>query len=157
MRRGRRSCRCRGCRAYAAAGIPINYISVQNEPLYVPTDYPGMSMDAATQQAILRDYVLPAFATNNISAKVLVYDHNWDTPDYPNTVLSDPTLAASNEVAGIAWHGYGGTPGAMTHERVRVLVLTQLRAPLRHQRADHDFARITHGPPPRRAPAPRPR
>jgi glucosylceramidase len=44
---------------------------------------------------------------------VLVYDHNWDRPDYPETVLSDPVLAASDRVAGTAWHGYGGTPGVM--------------------------------------------
>lgn len=100
--------------AYAAAGVRVDYVSLQNEPLYVPTDYPGMSMDAATQTTVLRDYVLPAFASNNITAKVLVYDHNWDQPDYPNTVLSDPVVAASKQVAGIAWHGYGGTPGVMT-------------------------------------------
>jgi glucosylceramidase len=99
--------------AYQAAGIPIHYISLQNEPLYVPANYPGMSMDAATQLTVLRDYVLPALATNGITTKVLVYDHNWDRLDYPDTVFSDPTVLASAQVAGIAWHGYGGTPGAM--------------------------------------------
>lgn len=100
--------------AYGAAGVQVDYVSLQNEPLYVPTDYPGMSMDAPTQTTVLRDYVLPAFASNGITARVLVYDHNWDTPDYPTTVLSDPTVAASSQVAGIAWHGYSGTPGVMT-------------------------------------------
>lgn len=100
--------------AYSAAGVRVDYVSLQNEPLYVPADYPGMSMDAPTQTAVLRDYVLPTFAANNISAKVLVYDHNWDTPAYPSTVLSDSTVAASSQVAGIAWHGYAGTPGVMT-------------------------------------------
>ena len=99
--------------AYQAAGIPIHYISLQNEPLYVPGDYPGMSMDAATQLTILRDYVLPALASNNVTTKVLVYDHNWDQPDYPETVFSDSTVLASGQVAGTAWHGYAGTPGAM--------------------------------------------
>jgi glucosylceramidase len=99
--------------AYAAAGIPISYVSLQNEPLYEPGDYPGMSMDAAAQLAVLRDYVLPAFASNHITTRVLVYDHNWDRPDYPETVLSDPIILASSQVAGTAWHGYGGTPGAM--------------------------------------------
>jgi glucosylceramidase len=98
--------------AYQAAGIPINYISLQNEPLYTPGDYPGMSMDAATQLSVLRDYVLPALASNNITTKVLVYDHNWDRPDYPETVFSDATVLNSSQVAGTAWHGYGGTPGA---------------------------------------------
>jgi len=100
--------------AYTAAGIPINYISLQNEPLYVPTDYPGMSMDAPTQTIVLRDHVLPALAASQINAKVLVYDHNWDQPDYPETVLADRTVLASAQVAGTAWHGYAGTPGVMT-------------------------------------------
>ncbi len=99
--------------AYQAAGIPIHYISLQNEPLYVPGDYPGMSMDATTQLTILRDYVLPALAASNLTTKVLVYDHNWDQPDYPETVFSDSAVLASGQVAGTAWHGYAGTPGAM--------------------------------------------
>lgn len=100
-------------KAYQARGIPIDYISLQNEPLYEPSDYPGMSMDAATQTVVLRDYVLPALATNELATKVLVYDHNWDRADYPETVLSDATNLSSPQVAGIAWHGYGGTPGVM--------------------------------------------
>lgn len=99
--------------AYQAAGIPTHYISLQNEPLYVPGDYPGMYMDAATQTTMLRDYVLPIFAASNITTKVLVYDHNWDQPSYPQTVFGDTTLLASSQVAGTAWHGYGGTPGVM--------------------------------------------
>ncbi|MGA7857243.1 MAG: carbohydrate-binding protein [Terracidiphilus sp.] len=98
--------------AYGAAGVPIDYISLQNEPLYQPANYPGMGMDAATQLTVLRDYVLPALTAANLPTKVLVYDHNWDTPSYPETVLADPTILASAQVAGTAWHGYGGTPGA---------------------------------------------
>jgi glucosylceramidase len=57
--------------------------------------------------------VLPALSANGIAARVLVYDHNWDRPDYPDTVLGDATVGASSQVAGTAWHGYGGTPGVM--------------------------------------------
>ena len=99
--------------AYQAAGIPIAYISLQNEPLYLPSDYPGLSMDAATQVLLLRDYLLPTLAASNLTTKVLVYDHNWDRPDFPQTVFGDATLLASSQVAGTAWHGYGGTPGVM--------------------------------------------
>jgi len=100
--------------AYQAAGITINYISLQNEPLYNTPDYPGMYVDAGTELTVLRDYVLPALATNLLTqTRVLVYDHNWDVPSYPATILSDPTVQASAQVAGTAWHGYGGTPGAM--------------------------------------------
>jgi glucosylceramidase len=99
--------------AYQAAGIHIDYISLQNEPLFVPGDYPGMSLDAATATVVIRDHILPAFAAAKLSTRVLVYDHNWDRPDYPQAVLADPVIAASPIVAGTAWHGYGGGPGAM--------------------------------------------
>jgi glucosylceramidase len=99
--------------AYAAAGVAVDYISLQNEPLYLPTAYPGMSMPATDQLTVLRDYVLPALAANHLTAKVLIYDHNWDEPSYPQTILSDPTVAASTQIGGIGWHWYAGTPGAM--------------------------------------------
>lgn len=98
--------------AYEAAGVPIDYISLQNEPLYITTTYPSMGMDAATQTSLLRDYVLPALANANLTTKVFVWDHNWDNLSYSQTVLSDPVILASPLVAGSAWHGYGGTPGA---------------------------------------------
>jgi glucosylceramidase len=99
---------------YAAADVPVDYVSIQNEPLYDPTGYPGMSMPATTQLTVLRDYVLPALAQNQLSTKVLLYDHNWDQPPYPETILADPTLMNSPQIGGIAWHWYGGTPGAMS-------------------------------------------
>jgi glucosylceramidase len=99
--------------AYAAQGISIDYITPQNEPLNLPTDYPGMSMDAPTQLTFVRDFLLPALSGAGVSTRVLLYDHNWDQPGYPETILSDPTVAASPQVAGTAWHGYAGTPGAM--------------------------------------------
>jgi len=100
--------------AYAAAGVPVDYISLQNEPLYVPADYPGMSMSSAEQLSLLRDYVLPAMRAANLTTRILVYDHNWDQPAYPQSVLNDAAVAASPNVAGTAWHWYGGPPGAMT-------------------------------------------
>jgi glucosylceramidase len=99
---------------YASAGVQVDYISLQNEPLYDPTGYPGMSMPATTQLAVLRDYVLPALTASGLTTKVLIYDHNWDQPPYPQTVLADSTLAASTQIGGIAWHWYAGTPGAMS-------------------------------------------
>lgn len=106
-------------RAYREAGIPVQYLTLQNEPLFQPQDYPGMSMPAATQLAVLRDDVLPALRAAGLPTRVLLYDHNWDRPDYPDSILSDPRVRTSGQVAGIAWHGYGGVPGAQTllHEK----------------------------------------
>jgi glucosylceramidase len=110
--------------AYADQGIPIDYISMQNEPLYMPGNYPGMCMPASTSDtscgtsptdettAIQNE--LTALATAGLTTKILIYDHNWDRPDYPKTVLSNPQITSSTQIGGIAWHGYGGTPGAMS-------------------------------------------
>jgi glucosylceramidase len=99
--------------AYAASGVPVDYLSVQNEPQYLPDDYPGMSMSSGEQLRLIRDYVLPAFRAANLTTKVLVYDYNWDV-DYPRAVLSDAAVATSPNIGGTAWHWYGGTPGTMT-------------------------------------------
>ena len=108
--------------AYAAAGVNVDYISLQNEPLYIPTSYPGMCMPAVlsstdcptsqtNQATALFSYVAPALTTAGLNTKVLVYDHNWDRPDYPENVLANQNLS---QIAGVAWHGYASTPGAMT-------------------------------------------
>jgi glucosylceramidase len=101
-------------KAYQSAGVPVDYLTLQNEPLNVPADYPGESMPDTDQLTIMKNSVLPALAAANLTTRVLVYDHNWDQPSYPQTVLADPSIASSPQVAGIAWHWYGGTPGAMT-------------------------------------------
>jgi glucosylceramidase len=98
--------------AYQAGGVPIDYISLQNEPLYITTAYPSMGMSDTVQLTLLQNYVLPALAANNLSTKVFVYDHNWDTPSYPELVIGGLTAQQLTQVAGTAWHGYEGVPGA---------------------------------------------
>jgi glucosylceramidase len=97
---------------YQAAGVPIYALSVQNEPLYAPPTYSGMQMLANEQLAFIDSALGPALAAANLRTKVMVYDHNWDRPDYPETILKDPKAYAF--VAGTAWHHYGGDPAIMT-------------------------------------------
>ncbi|MBO0779299.1 MAG: discoidin domain-containing protein [Ktedonobacteraceae bacterium] len=98
--------------AYQAEGIPIYAISAQNEPLYVPDGYPGMSMPADQQANFIKNYLAPAFAQNHITTKILGYDHNWDAPDYPTTLLNDSGVNAA--IAGTAWHCYAGSVETQT-------------------------------------------
>jgi O-glycosyl hydrolase len=98
--------------AYNAAGVPVNYVTPQNEPLYIPGGYPGMGMVPADQQAFIRDYLQPAIAGTGLDTKVLAYDHNWEVPGYPETVFSDPAAAAATP--GTAWHCYAGDVSAQT-------------------------------------------
>jgi glucosylceramidase len=102
---------------YQAAHVPVYALSVQNEPLYPAPTYSGMFMPATQQAAFLGAALAPAMAAAHLSTKVFVYDHNWDHPEYPATVLGDPQAAAL--AAGTAWHHYGGDPAVMTafHEK----------------------------------------
>ena len=98
--------------AYEAAGVPIYGITMQNEPLYMPDNYPGMNFSAVAEQKFVRDNLGPALAKANLHPKVMLYDHNWDKPEYPNAILSDP--AATKYVDGVAWHCYGGDVSAQS-------------------------------------------
>jgi glucosylceramidase len=97
---------------YQAAGVPVYALSVENEPLYAPPTYSGMQMLATEQAAFLANDLGPALAAAHLSTKVMAYDHNWDRPDYPETVLKDPKAYAV--AAGTAWHHYAGDPSVMT-------------------------------------------
>lgn len=92
--------------AYEAQGIPVYAVTAQNEPLYQPTGYPGMSFPADQESTFIQKYLAPAFAQNHITTKILGYDHNWDQPAYPTTLLSDAQTNAA--LAGTAWHCYAG-------------------------------------------------
>jgi glucosylceramidase len=96
--------------AYEAAGIPVYAITMQNEPMYIPNDYPGMGMNGQEQAAFLRDHLGPAFRAAHLKTKVMVFDHNWNLIEFPITLLSDAKAASFAD--GIATHCYGGTPAA---------------------------------------------
>jgi glucosylceramidase len=97
---------------YQAAGVPIWALSVQNEPLFAPPTYSGMQMLAAEQAKFFGEALAPALAAAQLSPRVMAYDHNWNRPDYPETVLKDSKAAAL--AAGTAWHHYEGEPAVMS-------------------------------------------
>lgn len=96
--------------AYADKGLPIYAVTPQNEPLYEPTHYPSMLMQPEVQIDFIKNHLKPAFIAHQLETKILSYDHNWDRPDYPLTVLEQ----ANEEVDGVAWHWYGGQPSAQS-------------------------------------------
>lgn len=102
----------RTVREYKNAGVPVKYLSLQNEPLYEPGDYPGMLLSAAQEKKLIGDFVGPALAKIGSPPAILAYDHNWDHPEYALEVLSDP--AAARYTAGSAFHCYGGDVSAQS-------------------------------------------
>jgi glucosylceramidase len=97
--------------AYAAHGIPINAITLQNEPYFEPWSYAGCRMEPADQIKLVK-LMGPAFTANNITTKILVWDHNWDNTNFSLSVLAD--AQARSYIDGVAWHHYGGNVSAQT-------------------------------------------
>ncbi len=91
-------------------GISIDAITPQNEPLN-PNNNPSMVMQAADESTFIKNFLGPAFQSAGITAKIIVYDHNCDRPDYPETILQDATAYAF--VNGSAFHLYAGDISAL--------------------------------------------
>lgn len=98
-------------RGMAASGIPIDAITIQNEPLN-PNNNPSMVMEASEQDNFIKNNLGPEFKTAKIKTKIILYDHNADRPDYPITILKDPQ--AKKYVDGSAFHLYGGKIEALS-------------------------------------------
>lgn len=97
--------------AYHAQGIPIYAVLPQNEPLFSTSSYPSTTMSATDQANFIGSFLGPALTAAGLSQiKIIAYDHNWDHPEYPQSVLGDPK--ASAYVAGTAFHCYAGDPSA---------------------------------------------
>ena len=106
----------RSIQAYAAEGVPIFALTLQNEPAFEPPDYPGMRLTSAARAELIGRHVGPLFAASGISARILDWDHNWDQPEEPLAVLADSI--ARRYVSGVAWHCYAGSVGAQEVVRV---------------------------------------
>ena len=92
-------------RSMAEKNILIDAITVQNEPLHDGNN-PSMHMSSIEQLNFVKDYLGPAFSRNNISTKIIIYDHNADNINFPISILNDTT--ARKFVDGSAFHLYGG-------------------------------------------------
>jgi glucosylceramidase len=95
--------------AYAAEGVPIFAITVQNEPHFEPGDYPGMRLDPSQRARFVRQYLGPLLGGRT---RILEWDHNWDEPSSPLAVLADS--GARRHLSGVAWHCYNGEVSAQT-------------------------------------------
>ena len=98
--------------AYGAAGVPIYAITVQNEPHFEPSDYPGMRLEPSARARFVGGYLGPLLARWGIHTLILDWDHNWDEFASPLQVLADS--AAPRYIAGVAWHCYRGDVAAQS-------------------------------------------
>jgi len=92
--------------AFAREGVPIESITMQNEPLHESPGYPSMRMEAREQAHFVSNHLGPRLTQAGLPTRLFVYDHNWDGPDYPIEVLNDAD--ARQYAAGTAFHCYAG-------------------------------------------------
>lgn len=97
--------------AMQAEGLTVYAITPQNEPLH-PGNNPSLYMTATQQAAFIKNNLGPAFTAAGITAKIIIYDHNCDRPDYPIDILND--AAARPYIDGSAFHLYAGNISALS-------------------------------------------
>ncbi|GAA2236787.1 hypothetical protein GCM10010401_06100 [Rarobacter faecitabidus] len=118
---------------YKDRGANLDYITIQNEPQFAPS-YPGMIMDAA-QQARVANSLAPQLASKGLNTKILGWDHNWDVPSYPTTVLQQ----AGSSVAGTAWHCYAvNKPGVGGYDSGRPIIDASKQSEVRNNFTNKD-------------------
>lgn len=92
-------------------GITIDAVCPQNEPLNGGNN-PSMVMSSVQQISFVKK-LGAAFQNSGITTKIVVFDHNCDTPEYPISVLNDTN--ANPYIDGSAFHLYGGDISALTN------------------------------------------
>jgi glucosylceramidase len=110
--------------AYEADGIPINYVSAQNEPLFETSGYPSMFMNPHDEGQFISQYLGPQLRSLHLrnnrgwnfdrqwpdpmdaTPGIFGYEHNWDNPKYPEVLAEDP--AVRQYLAGVSFHCYAG-------------------------------------------------
>jgi glucosylceramidase len=95
-----------------AEGIPIFALTLQNEPHFEPGDYPGMRMTPRTRAAVVGQHLGPLLKSKGLQTQILEWDHNWDEPWSPLSMLTDET--ARQYVSGVAWPCYAGDVSAQS-------------------------------------------
>jgi glucosylceramidase len=91
-------------------GITIDAVTPQNEPLNAYNN-PSMLMVSADEGKFIKRNLGPAFQQAGIKAKIIVYDHNADHPEYATAIYQD--AEANPFVDGAAFHLYGGNINAL--------------------------------------------
>ncbi|MDT8912535.1 glycoside hydrolase family 30 beta sandwich domain-containing protein [Amycolatopsis sp. PS_44_ISF1] len=105
--------------AYKNAGVPVDYVSVQNEPTCCD-GYPSTNWNGSGLAYFTKNDLLPALHGAGLATKVLALDWNWDQyQSFAAPSLDDAAIRTDPNFGGLAWHGYGGDVGQQStvHDR----------------------------------------
>lgn len=91
---------------YKKRGLPLESLTIQNEPLYSTPGYPSMDMQPEEQADFVGNYLGPALEQKRLPVKIFGLDHNWEYNQDVNHMLGD--RQANKYLHGIAYHCYSG-------------------------------------------------
>ncbi len=92
-------------------GIPINYLTILNEPMSEQAKYnyyyQQAYMSPQHQEKLITEYLKPLIEQEQLSTQILAHDHNWDNSwDLINILRSNTKFV--NSIGGFGYHCYGG-------------------------------------------------
>ncbi|MFC6644641.1 glycoside hydrolase [Granulicella cerasi] len=94
----------------ARFGLDIYAVSPANEPNFTPTlNYGSCKWTGSELSKFVRENLVPTFAAKNVSAKIVVDEHEHWSDEYINVVLDDAANAKSLEI--VAAHAYAPNSG----------------------------------------------
>ncbi|MDP9002974.1 MAG: hypothetical protein M3O46_23020 [Myxococcota bacterium] len=97
-----------------SSGVPIDYLSAQNEPTMGNVDYESCVYTPTALHDFITNHLGPAFVGAGLTTKIIAPETVGWGPDelfaFGGTILGDPL--ASNDVGIIATHSYSGNPSA---------------------------------------------
>lgn len=93
-------------KSYQKHGIPIHYMTVQNEP-QAKQIWESCLYSSAEEADLLRNYLAPIFKKNGLTTQFLIWDHNKDII-LERAIETLITNRALSSTSGIAFHWYTG-------------------------------------------------
>jgi glucosylceramidase len=103
-------------KAYAAAGIKVPYLGVQNEPttpLLLVSGIPSSYLSPQDEGNLIHDDVAPALRAAGLSPRILAYDDGFQRSEaYVPVVMG----IAGSDIGGLAYHCYISDPSSMSIE-----------------------------------------
>ena len=113
-------------KSYQAAGIPIRFLGVQNEPLTPLTRIAGIPesyLSPEDEGRLIHDFVAPALRRKGLHPTLLAFD---DASNGAKSYVPPVMAAAGADVGGLAYHCYFSNPSAMSSEHFRYPRLVEL-------------------------------
>lgn len=103
--------------AYQARGIPIHAITLQNEPNFVPDDYPGMRLTWEQERdlvvATYREFRDTRGGKAELGTRLWINDHNFEYWTNADALLSSLAREGrAHYVDAVAFHNYSDSPAS---------------------------------------------